>query len=162
MNRRLLALAPTLVLLAACASQPVQAPATATVADTIARDPQLSTLNALVERAGLTDTLKAAGPYTVFAPTNDAFATVPARTMQELSADPAKLKSVLSYHVLPQRVTTAAMQNGNTKTAEGGSIAVSRAGDFVTVEDAMVQTADIGATNGVVHKVDRVLMPPRR
>ena len=99
MNRRLLALVPALVLLAACASQPAQAPAT--VADTIARDPQLSTLNALVVRSGLADTLKAAGPYTVFAPTNDAFAAVPAKTMQELAANPARLKSVLSYHVLP-------------------------------------------------------------
>lgn len=160
MNRRLLALVPALVLLAACASQPAQAPAT--VADTIARDPQLSTLNALVVRSGLADTLKAAGPYTVFAPTNDAFAAVPAKNMQELAANPARLKSVLSYHVLPQRVPTAAVHNGNAKTAEGGSVALSRAGDYVTVEDATVQTADIAATNGVVHKVDRVLMPPRR
>jgi uncharacterized surface protein with fasciclin (FAS1) repeats len=161
MKRRVLALVPALVLLAACASQqPAQAPAT--VADTIARDPQLSTLSSLVVRSGLADTLKDAGPYTVFAPTNDAFAAVPAKTMQELAADPVKLKSVLSYHVLPQRVTAATVQNGNAKTAEGGSVALSRAGDFVIVEDAMVQTADIGATNGVVHKVDRVLMPPRR
>lgn len=160
MNRRLLALVPALVLLAACASQPARTPAT--VADTIARDPQLSTLNALVLRSGLADTLKAAGPYTVFAPTNDAFAAVPAKTMQELSEDPAKLKTVLSYHVLPQRVTAAAVQNGNAKTVEGGSVALSRAGDYVTVEEAMVQAADISASNGVVHKVDRVLMPPRR
>ena len=89
MNRRLLVLAPTLALLAACASQPTQAPAS--VADTIARDPQLSTLNALVQKAGLADTLKAAGPYTVFAPTNDAFAAVPAKTMDELGMDPVKL-----------------------------------------------------------------------
>jgi uncharacterized surface protein with fasciclin (FAS1) repeats len=160
MNRRLLALVPALVLLAACASQPARTPAT--VADTIARDPQLSTLNALVLRSGLADTLKAAGPYTVFAPTNDAFAAVPVKTMQELSSDPAKLQGVLSYHVLPQRMTAAAVHNGNAKTVEGGSVALSRAGDYVTVEEAMVQAADIAASNGVVHKVDRVLMPPRR
>jgi len=159
MNRRLLILVPALALLAACASQPRQA---ASVADAIAHDPQLSTLNTLVVRSGLADTLKAAGPYTVFAPTNEAFAAVPARTMQELAADPARLKSVLSYHVLPERMTAAGVKNGSARTAEGGSVALARAGDYVTVEDAMVQSADIVAANGVVHKVDRVLMPPRR
>ena len=159
MNRRLLILVPALALLAACASQPRQA---ASVADAIAHDPQLSTLNTLVVRSGLADTLKAAGPYTVFAPTNEAFAAVPAKTMQELAADPARLKSVLSYHVLPARMTAHEVKVGNTKTAQGANVALSRAGEFVTVEDAMVQKADIVATNGVVHKVDRVLMPPKQ
>jgi len=158
MNRRLLALAPALVLLAACATQP----APATVADTIARDPQLSTLNTLVVKTGLADTLKNGGPYTVFAPTNEAFASVPAKTMDELGKDPARLKAVLAYHVVPGKVTADAVKNGNAKSVEGADLALSRAGQFVTVEDAMVQTADIDATNGVVHKVDRVLMPPRR
>lgn len=159
MQRRLLALLPA-VLLAACASQPVQAPAT--VADTIARDPQLSTLNALVVRAGLSDTLKAAGPYTVFAPTNDAFKAVPAKAMEELSGDPAKLKNLLAYHVLPAKLAIKEVKPGNAKTTQGANLALSRAGDFVTVEEAMVEQADIAAANGVVHKVDRVLMPPRR
>lgn len=164
MNHRLLALAPVLVLLAACASQPAQAPAAApaTVAEAIARDPQLSTLSGLVTRSGLADTLKAAGPYTVFAPTNDAFRAVPAKTMDELAKDPARLKDVLSYHVLPAKVTSGEVKTGNAKTAQGANVALSRAGEFVTVEEAMVETADISATNGVVHKVDRVLMPPRR
>jgi uncharacterized surface protein with fasciclin (FAS1) repeats len=160
MNRRLLVLAPALALLAACASQPTQAPAS--VADTIARDPQLNTLNSLVQKAGLAETLKAAGPYTVFAPTDEAFAAVPAKTLEDLGKDPARLKSVLRYHVLPAKVTAASVQNGNAKTVEGANVALSRAGDFVTVEEAMVQSADIVATNGVIHKVDRVLMPPRR
>lgn len=160
MQRRLATLLPLAALLAACASQPVQSPAT--VADTIARDPQLSTLNALVLRAGLADTLKAAGPYTVFAPTNDAFQAVPAKTMDELAKDPARLKDVLNYHVLPAKLTAAQVKPGNVKTAQGANVALARAGDFVTVEEAMVEKADIAATNGVVHKVDRVLMPPRR
>lgn len=160
MNRRFLALLPAIALLAACASTTNQAPAS--VADTIARDPQLSTLNTLVVKAGLSDTLKAAGPYTVFAPTNEAFAAVPAKTLDELGKDPARLKSVLTYHVLPAKVDAKSVRPGNAKTVEGGNLALSRAGEFVTVEDAMVQTADITATNGVVHKVDRVLMPPRR
>jgi uncharacterized surface protein with fasciclin (FAS1) repeats len=156
---RLLLLAPALALLAACASQPTQAPAS--VAETIARDPQLSTLNGLVARAGLADSLKGPGPYTVFAPTNAAFQAVPAKTMDDLATDPARLKAVLNYHVLPAKVTAADVKPGNAKTAQGANVALARAGQFVTVEDAMVQSADIAATNGVVHKVDRVLMPPR-
>jgi uncharacterized surface protein with fasciclin (FAS1) repeats len=160
MNRRLLVLLPAIALLAACASTPTHAPVS--VAETIAQDPQLSTLNTLVERAGLADTLKAAGPYTVFAPTNDAFDAVPAKTMEELGRDPARLKEVLNYHVLPAKVMAAEIKAGPAKTAQGANIALARAGDFVTVEEAMVQKADLVASNGVVHKVDRVLMPPRR
>ncbi|MCC2675865.1 MAG: hypothetical protein K0R58_2812 [Ramlibacter sp.] len=160
MQRRFLLLAPCTLLLAACAS--MTPPAPVSVADTIARDPQLSTLSGLVQRAGLSETLKAAGPYTVFAPTNEAFAAVPARTMDELAKDPARLKDVLSFHVLPARVMAAEVRTGNARTAQGANVALSRAGDFVTVEEAMVERADIAGTNGVVHKVDRVLMPPRR
>lgn len=160
MNRRILVLLPTVALLAACATAPAGAPAS--VADTISRDPQLSTLHGLVTKAGLSDTLKAAGPYTVFAPTNAAFQAVPAKTLDELAGNPARLKEVLSYHVVPAKVTAAAVKPGNVKTAQGANLALARAGDFVTVEDAMVEKADIAATNGIVHKVDRVLMPPRR
>jgi len=159
MSIRQLALAAgAAALLAACATT---APGPVTVAETIARDPQLSTLNMLVQQAGLTETLKASGPYTVFAPTNEAFKAVPARTMDELK-NPARLKDVLNYHVLPARLTTAQVKPGNLKTAQGGNLALSRAGDFVTVDEAMVQTADIAAANGVVHTVDRVLLPPAR
>lgn len=132
------------------------------VADTIAADPQLSTLNKLVDQAGLRGTLKAAGPFTVFAPTDEAFKAVPAKTLAELQANPAQLKAVLEYHVLPAKVAAADAKTGNAKTVNGANVAVSRAGTFVTVEDAMVQQADRQATNGVVHVVDRVLMPPRR
>jgi uncharacterized surface protein with fasciclin (FAS1) repeats len=160
MNRRFLMALPLAALLAACASQPVATPVS--VADTIARDPQLSTLSGLVQKAGLSDTLKAAGPYTVFAPTNDAFQAVPAKTMAELSQDPARLKDVLSYHLVPARLAAAEVKNASVKSAQGANLSLSKAGEFVTVEDAMVQTADIAATNGVVHKVDRVLLPPAR
>ncbi|MDH4374819.1 MAG: fasciclin domain-containing protein [Ramlibacter sp.] len=131
------------------------------VADALARDPQLSTLNSLVTKAGLTDTLKGAGPFTVFAPTNDAFKAVPQKTLDEVAANPALLKSVLTYHVLAAKVSAADVKNGNVKTVQGANVAVSKAGEFVTVEDAMVQKADIAATNGVIHTVDRVLMPPK-
>lgn len=160
MNRRILIAAPLLALLAACASQPQSTPAS--VADTIARNPELSTLNGLVARAGLAETLKAAGPYTVFAPTNEAFKAVPAKAMDELAQDPARLKALLSYHVVPGRMMAAELKNGPAKTAQGASLSLSRAGSYLTVEEAMVQQPDILATNGVVHTVDRVLMPPRR
>ena len=155
---RFLLAASVAATLAACATQP----APVSVADTISHTPQLSTLNGLVQKAGLTEMLKTGGPMTVFAPTNDAFKAVPAKTMDELAHDPAKLKALISYHVLPSRMAAADVKNGNAKTANGAEIALSRAGDFVTVEEAMVQTADIAATNGVVHTVDRVLMPPVR
>lgn len=157
-NRRFLVLAATVAALAGCAttSTPVS------VADTIATQSQLSTLNGLVTKAGLTDTLKGAGPYTVFAPTNAAFAKVPAKTMDDLAKDPAKLKAVLAYHLVPGKVMAANVKNGNTKTVNGANVALAKAGEFVTVEDAMVQTADIQATNGVVHIVDSVLIPPAK
>ncbi len=154
--RRLALIVSAAALVGACATS--RAPVS--VADTIARDPQLSTLNGLVQKAGLADTLKAAGPYTVFAPTNEAFSKVPARTLEDLGKDPARLKDVLAYHVLPGKVMAADVKTGSARTAQGANVAVSRAGTFVTVEEAMVQTADIAATNGVVHTVDRVLMPP--
>jgi uncharacterized surface protein with fasciclin (FAS1) repeats len=158
LNRRFLVLAAAVAALAGCAtsSTPVS------VADTIAAQPQLSTLNGLVAKAGLTDTLKGTGPYTVFAPTNAAFAKVPAKTMDELAKDPAKLKAVLNYHLIPGKLMAADVRNGDSKTVNGANVALSKAGEFVTVEDAMVQTADISATNGVVHVVDAVLIPPAR
>jgi uncharacterized surface protein with fasciclin (FAS1) repeats len=157
-QHRILAAASVAALVAACATQPA---APLDVADTIARDPQLSTLNTLVSQAGLGDTLKAAGPMTVFAPTNDAFKAVPARTMDELAHDPARLKALIAYHVVPARLVAADVKNGNVKTAQGSNVALAKAGEFVTIEDAMVQHADIIATNGVVHTVDRVLVPPK-
>lgn len=160
MPRRFLMALPLAALLAACATQPATTPVS--VADTIARDPQLSTLNGLVQKAGLADTLKAAGPFTVFAPTNDAFQAVPAKTLAELSGDPARLKDVLNFHLVPARLPAAEVKNASVKSTQGANLAVSKAGEIVTVEDAMVETADIAATNGVVHKVDRVLLPPAR
>ena len=156
--RRLILASSLLALLAGCATTQTPVP----VADALARDPQLSTLSGLVQKAGLTDTLRAAGPYTVFAPTNDAFKAVPQKTLEELAANPARLRAVLTYHVLPARVPAAEVMVGNVKTVEGSNLALSKAGTFVTVEDAMVQTPDIAATNGVIHTIDRVLMPPVR
>ena len=145
-----------IILVAGCAS----GPRPVSVADTLAAQPQLSTLTGLIAKAGLTDTLKGVGPFTVFAPTNEAFSKVPAATLQTLANDPAKLKDVLTYHVLPAKIMAADVKNGNSKTVNGANLALSRAGNFVTVEDALVQTPDISATNGIVHIVDAVLIPP--
>ena len=157
-HRRILIAIAVVATISGCAtpSNPVS------VADTIAAKPELSTLSSLVIKAGLTDTLKGSGPFTVFAPTNAAFAKVPAKTMDDLAKDPAKLKAVLTYHVVPGKVMAADVKNSNTKTVNGANVALSKAGDFVTVEDGMVQTADLTATNGVVHIIDSVLVPPAK
>jgi uncharacterized surface protein with fasciclin (FAS1) repeats len=144
--------------LAACASMP----APATIADTAARTPTLSTLSKLINDAGLAETLRGAGPYTVFAPSDEAFKAVPAKTLAELGANKDLLRAVLSYHVVPGKLAAADVKNGNLKSAEGGNLAVARSGSFVTVEDAVVTQPDVGATNGVVHIIDKVLMPPKR
>jgi hypothetical protein len=144
-------------LVGGCATSTKPAPIT----DVVLRSPQLSTLGKLVESAGLADTLRGAGPFTLFAPSDEAFKAVPQKTMQELASNPAALKSVLTYHAVPGQLTSASVQNGNVKTLSGANLAISKAGAFVTVEDAMVTVADIAATNGTVHIIDRVLMPPR-
>ena len=133
-----------------------------TIADTAARTPQLSTLTRLIEQAGLTETLRAAGPMTVFAPSDEAFKAVPTKTLAELAADKALLKSVLSYHVLVGKVGSAEVKNSSVKTVQGANLALAKAGTFVTVEDALVTQADVPATNGVIHIIDKVLMPPKR
>lgn len=132
----------------------------ATIADTTARTPQLSTLNRLIADAGLADTLRGAGPYTVFAPSDEAFKAVPAKTLGELAADKEKLRAVLSYHVVAGKVTSIDLKDGKVKTLNGAELGLARAGTFVTVDDALVTQADVGASNGVVHVVDRVLLPP--
>jgi uncharacterized surface protein with fasciclin (FAS1) repeats len=144
--------------LTACASVPTPQP----VAATIAATPELSTLSSLISKAGLTNTLNGTGNFTVFAPSNDAFKAVPSKTMDALAANPAQLTEVLTYHVLAAKAMSQDVKDGPVKTVQGGNIALAKAGTFVTVEDAVVQTADIAASNGVVHIVDRVLMPPAR
>lgn len=150
--------AAAVALLAGCATSPTPA----TIADTAAKTPQLSTLNRLITDAGLADTLRGPGPYTVFAPSDEAFKALPARTLSELSTDKERLKSVLSFHVVPGKMLAAEVKNGNAKSVQGTSLALAKAGGFVTVEDAMVTQADVPATNGVVHIIDRVLVPPKK
>lgn len=151
-------IATAALVLAGCAS--TSAPVS--IADTTAKTPSLSTLNKLIGDAGLTDTLRGAGPYTVFAPTDEAFKAVPAKTLESLAKDKEQLKAVLMYHVVPGKVVAADIKSGKTKTAQGADVVVSKAGGFVTVEEALVTQADVPASNGVVHVIDRVLIPPKR
>ena len=158
-HRRVLFIAAAVAIVSGCATVSSPVP----VADTIAANPSLSTLSSLIVKSGMTPALNGAGHhYTVFAPTNDAFKAVPDKTMKALADDPAMLKAVLAYHVLPVKVMASDVKNGSAKTVNGASVALAKAGDFVTVEESMVQTADIVASNGVVHIVDRVMIPPKK
>lgn len=145
-------------LMAGCAS----VPAPVSVTETIAKNPNLSTLSGLINSAGLADTLKGTGPYTVFAPSNEAFKAVPAKTMDDLAKHPEKLKDVLTYHVVAGKSLAADIKNSKVKSLQGADLELSKAGDFVTVESAAVTTADVAASNGVVHIIDTVLIPPAK
>jgi len=147
-----------LLLAAGCAT----APAPKNLVETAAATPQLSTLSKLIRDAGLADTLSGPGPFTVFAPTDDAFKALPPATLQALVQDKARLQAVLKNHVLPGAVLSPDVKNGPVKNVDGSNLALSKSGTFVTVEDAVVTTADVKATNGVVHIVDKVLVPATR
>lgn len=156
-RRTALSAAITLVL-GACATTPTPT----NLADSVASNPSLSTFNTLVAQAGMSETLKSGGPFTVFAPTNEAFKAVPAATMADLSKHPEKLKDVLSFHVIPSKMMAADIKNSSAKSLGGATLALAKAGDFVIIENATVVSANLGATNGVVHTIDTVLMPPKK
>ena len=121
---------------------------------------QFTTLASLLQKAGLVDTLATGGPFTVFAPTDAAFAKVPKATLDALAADPAKLKAVLLYHVVPGRVTAAdVVKLTSAKTAEGRSLGIKVVNGSVFVDGAQVTTPDVEATNGVIHVINSVLIP---
>jgi uncharacterized surface protein with fasciclin (FAS1) repeats len=145
-------------LFSACAT--VEKPVS--VADTIAKTPSLSTLNSLIVAAGLTADLQGPGPFTVFAPNNDAFKAVKPATMDDLAKHPAKLKDLLSYHVVPALALSKDVKNSTVKALNGDPLALSKAGDFVTVENAAVVQADVLASNGVIHITDTVMTPVKK
>jgi transforming growth factor-beta-induced protein len=121
---------------------------------------QFNTLASLLTKAGLVDTLSTSGPFTVFAPTDAAFAKVPKATLDALAENPAQLKSVLLYHVVPGTVTAAdVVKLTSAKTLEGRSVAIKVVDGSVYVDQAKVTTPDVAASNGVIHVVDSVLIP---
>lgn len=128
------------------------------IVDTAVAAGNFSTLVAAVKAAGLVETLKGAGPFTVFAPTDAAFAKVPKATLDGLLADKAALTKVLTYHVVAGKVMAADVKAGHVKTVQGTDLAMATEGG-VTVNGAKVVAADVAASNGVIHAIDTVLMP---
>jgi uncharacterized surface protein with fasciclin (FAS1) repeats len=109
----------------------------------------------------LSETLDGEGPFTVFAPTDDAFAALPEGTVEGLLEDPDALSNILLYHVVPGEVTADQVTTlESATTAQGADVAISLEGDSVFVDDAQVIMTDIATSNGVIHVIDAVLMPP--
>jgi uncharacterized surface protein with fasciclin (FAS1) repeats len=119
------------------------------------------TLTKLVRKAGLAGTLSKPGPYTVFAPTDAAFRKVPKATLASLAKRPAKLRAVLLYHVVAGKVTSSdVVMLKSAKTLNGKSVRIRTASGNVFVNNAKVTKADVNASNGVIHVINRVLIPP--
>ncbi len=128
------------------------------IVDTAVGAGNFKTLVTALQAAGLVDTLKGKGPFTVFAPTDEAFAKVPKADLDALLKDKAKLTSVLTYHVVPGKVVSKDIKPGKVKTVQGAELTIATTGG-VTVDAAKVTAADIEADNGVIHVIDSVLMP---
>jgi uncharacterized surface protein with fasciclin (FAS1) repeats len=131
------------------------------IVDTAVAAGNFTTLVAAVQAAGLVDTLKGEGPFTVFAPTDEAFAALPAGTVEGLLKPENKdqLVKILTYHVVPGKVMSTDLTNDmKATTVEGGEVTIMTEGG-VKVNDANVTTADIAASNGVIHVIDKVIMP---
>jgi len=131
------------------------------IVDTAIDAGAFGTLVAAVQAAGLVDTFKSEGPFTVFAPTDDAFAALPARTVEDLlkPENKDKLTEILTYHVVPGKVMSSDLSNNMmATTAQGGDVTIMTEGG-VTVNGANVVTADIAASNGVIHVIDAVILP---
>jgi uncharacterized surface protein with fasciclin (FAS1) repeats len=133
------------------------------IIDIAASNEDFSTLVAAVQAAGLVETLKSDGPFTVFAPTNDAFAKLPEGTVESLLLPENKdqLVSILTYHVVSGVATSETLAGKRVRyaTVNGETVHIDGTGDGVTVEDANVVAADIMATNGVIHVIDSVILP---
>jgi len=128
------------------------------IVDTAVAAGQFKTLATALQAAGLIDTLKGQGPFTVFAPTDAAFAKVPKADLDALLADKAKLTAVLTYHVVPGKVMAADVKAGKVKTVQGSELTLGTMGG-VTVDNAKVVQADVVASNGVIHVIDSVVIP---
>ena len=138
--------------------------ATASAADIVdtAVAGKLNTLVAAVKAAGLADTLKGSGPFTVFAPTDEAFARLPAGTLENLlkPENKQRLQSILKYHVVPGKIMAADVGKlESARTVQGQSIAIKTKNGSVMVDNAKVTKPDITASNGVIHLVDAVILP---
>lgn len=146
---------------------PPQEPTTGSASENLvaltASNDSFKVLTAALKAAGLTETLAGEGPFTVFAPNDEAFAALPQDALQQLMQPENKdiLVKILTYHVVPGKVTSSNLQSGEVKTVEGGAVNVKvDSATGVTVNDARVLQPDIQASNGVIHVIDRVILPP--
>ena len=162
MTRILIAAVAALALAVPAASAaPAREAATPSIAAVATQTPQLSTLLTLAKKAGLVGSLSKPGAYTVFAPTNAAFAKVPKATLNSLAKNPAALKRVLLYHVVAGKVPAAKVVTlRSAKTLAGPTVKIRVDGKTVRINTAKVAKADVMASNGIVHVIDRVLIPP--
>jgi uncharacterized surface protein with fasciclin (FAS1) repeats len=128
------------------------------IVDTAIAAGSFKTLVTAIQKAGLVETLKGKGPYTVFAPTDEAFAKIPKAQLDALLMDKAKLSAVLTYHVVPALVMANDVKAGEVATVQGSKVTIST-DSGVKVNNAKVVTTDVMASNGVIHVIDTVLMP---
>ncbi|AZI42739.1 fasciclin domain-containing protein [Deinococcus psychrotolerans] len=150
----------TVILFAALALGSASAQGTDTIASIVTKDAQFSTLLAALKAAGLDKTLAGKGPFTVFAPTNAAFAKIPKATLDALLKNKKELTKVLTYHVVAGDVMAAdVVKMKSAKTLEGSSVKINVMGKNVMLDKANVTKTDIKASNGVIHVIDTVLMP---
>ncbi len=154
--------APTTTTLAPATTAPATTEAPAELYDivgTALAATVFTELAGLVVDAGLVDTLRSEGPFTVFAPTDDAFAKIPTATLHQVQDDPELLATVLTYHVVPRKLTLADLQPGRLATVAGIDLEVTRKGDKVFINGFEITAGDVMATNGVVHVMSDVLIP---
>lgn len=160
MLKRFLVLVAAAAVLALPVSSATAAPSK-DIVETAASKPQFSTLVSLVKKAGLVGVLSGKTNYTVFAPTNAAFAKVPKKTLNELSKDKAMLKKVLLYHVLPGKVPASkVLKTKSAKTAEGSKVTFEVRGKNAFVNEAKITKTDVMCSNGIIHAINGVLLPP--
>ena len=137
------------------------APPAGDIVDVAVAAGSFNTLATALKAAGLVETLKGKGPFTVFAPTDEAFAKIPKATLNALLADKEKLTAVLTYHVVPGEVKAAdVVKLSSAKTVNGQPLRIRVEGGSVYVNDAKVTATDIAASNGVIHVIDSVILPP--
>lgn len=135
------------------------ASAAGTIVEVASSNGSFKTLVAAVKAAGLADTLSGKGPFTVFAPTDAAFAKLPAGTVDALLKDIPKLKAILTYHVVSGKVMAKDVKTGMVPTVNGQSLDVKADAMGVTVNGAKVSATDVAASNGVIHVIDTVVLP---
>lgn len=135
-------------------------PSSNTIVDVAIKAGSFKTLVAAIQAAGLVETLKGEGPFTVFAPTDEAFAKLPSGTLEALLANPAKLRAILTYHVVPGRVLAEQVVGlRSAATVNGQDVRIRVEGGKVYVDGAQVTATDIAASNGVIHVIDSVILP---